>query len=36
MTMGEDSLCIKIANMINLQSQTSSVAWELSQMTQVK
>ena len=35
-TMGEDSLYIKIANMINLQSQTSIVAWELSQMTQVK
>ena len=35
-TMGEDSLYIKIANKIILQSQTSIVARELSQMTQVK
>ena len=34
--MGEDNLCIKVANTIKLQNKVSIVPWELSQMTQVK
>ena len=34
--MGEDNLCIKVANTIKLHNKVSIVPWELSQMTQVK